>query len=431
MSKFKFLILLFRKVKSGIMSTKTNSIMLSTLLGLRTPRYVESLLILCLCFTVFTGCEKDDALQSTEDDASFISKRASSEQSYDGREPSSEDMDRLARGARQFDAKLSDWRKGADTRTVMLAEEASDNLEIVLNLKVASGVVYSDATTVIDSLEVSGGDTWDGGTIAKVYETAKTLLVNSTEGLRGENPGARYVSISNPKKARDGATRVYITASIGSMVQTNEPQLSSSHLVWGSANTTPASCTIAAEPEIATAVNFELDGCYVGNPVPPMGSCGFISIVKAGVNIYGGTVGVIPADLIYRNRDWPSNTPASNAPLFVNEGEFVWHQDNDQDEICFNFTKFSQYVINQVDVIEGPMLTDARALPGLITIGPFTFNVGPARRPMGEQLVSTEAIIFGNGNQIVDINAHFAFIDYGFRFFFATPIFNVQRMREL
>lgn len=302
---------------------------------------------------------------------------------------------------------------------------------MVVNLKVASGVNYKDATTVIDSIDVSSGDSWTGGTVARVYEKTKSILVSGIGELRGRHPGVRFVDISTPTKAADGTTRVYVTAVIGSTVQTQQPSFVSSHLVWGGANTTPASCNVSAEPEIATVVNFELDACYTGNPIPPMGTCGFVSIVKAGVNVTGGTVGVIPTDLTYRNRDWPSSTPASNGPAFVNEGEFVWHQDNEQDEICFNLTKFSQYVDNQVEVIEGPMLTDARAIPGFVSIGPFSFNAGPFRRPMGEWLVSAETIIVGNDFQIVDINAHFAFVDYGYRFFFLQPVFELQSVREM
>ncbi len=392
--------------------------MFTNFFGLRTPRYVESLLILCLCLTVFTACEKDEAvLPSTEQTDGFTAKRGEVSQDASG-----EEMANIANSAREFDARLSAWREGGDSRSRMSATEAADQMEMVINLKIASGVNYKDATSVVDSIDVSPGDSWTGRTIATVYEKTKSILLESTGQLRGRNPGVRFVSVSSPTKAVDGTTRVYVNATIGSVPQTDQPQLTSSHFVWGGANTTPASCTSPAEVQIATSVNFELDACYTGNPVPPLGSCGFFDIVRIGVNPFGGTTG-LPTDFVYENRDWPSGTPASNAPLFEFEGEFAWHQDNDRDEICFNFNKMNQYVINQVDIIEGPMRTQARALPG-----GFFSNF---RRPMGEFMLSEEFELYAGNVLIVDFNAHYAFIDYGFRFFFSEPIFQLESIREL
>jgi hypothetical protein len=390
--------------------------MFTNFFGLRTPRYVESLLILCLCLTVFTACEQDDAvLPAEEQEEGFLTKRGDSSRD----EASPAEMEGIINSAREFDAQLSSWREGANTRSTMSANEAADQVETLINLKIASGVNYKDGSYVQDSVDVSPGDSWSGRTIANVYESAKSILVSRTNELRGPNPGVRFVSVSRPTKAVDGTTRVYINAAIGSVVQTGPPQFVSSHFVWGGANTTPATCTLPAEVQIASSVNFELDACYTGNPTPPLGSCGFFSVVTIAVNPFGGLAG-IPADFTYENRDWPSG--ATDAPLFTNEGEFAWHQDNDRDEICFNFNKMNQYVINQVDIIEGPMRTQARSLPG------FLRNF---RRPMGEFMLSEEFQLFNGNTLIVDFNAHYAFIDYGVRFFAIEPVFQLQSIREL
>lgn len=264
---------------------------------------------------------------------------------------------------------------------------------------------------MIDSLEVPINEVWSGGQIAEAFEKTKAILVEQFESLSGSEPGFRFVDISDITYTDTGA-KVYITSSVGSIPVTAEPEVFHSTFLWGGANTAPSpGCTALATTQIATIFNFQAGQNFVGNPFFPLNFGNFFNIKSASVTPTGGVIGP-GSDIQYKNRDFPTGN--TNAPSFPSQGEFAWHQDNNQDELCFSVLKIANYASDQLDEANGPILNDIRNLPGSIF---NSFN-----QLIGEVLSSQEVSVFQNGQGIVDINAHNAAIFYGFQFIIAEPV---------
>lgn len=296
------------------------------------------------------------------------------------------------------DGQLTLWRAGENTSEAVDHTVAIDNMEGLLNVKLSSGTVYRDEQFLTDSIDVPSVDRWTGGDVATIYEGIKTILSKQYNSIKGDRTGFRFVDISDVKVREDGSSVLFVTGNIGSVTATERALKKASHFVWGSAETSAFFCSVPAETQIATAFNFQ-KGCLSGNPFPPSGSvCGFTNIRTVAVNPNGEQPGV-PVNLIFPTQNYTSGN--TQAPTYPNEGQFVWHFDNGQDENCFSFLKTNNYVFNQLSVADGILLSAVK------------LNFGSSYRLIGESLLSEKRNIVFNGIPIVTYNAHLALIYYG------------------
>lgn len=303
---------------------------------------------------------------------------------------------------------LEPWRAGDKTDQTIATELAIENMEGLLNLKLARGVVYKDEKFLTDSIDVPQSDLWTGTDVAKLYEGIKELLVKQYNTVEGADVGFRFVDISDIKVREDGTKAIFITGNVGAVKAGDRALKKASSFLWGSAETNFFPCSIPAETEIAGAFNFQL-GCLSGNPPPPPnGTCGFFAIRTVAITPSAGTPGV-PVDLIFASQSYLSGN--TQAPAYPQEGQYVWHFDADQDENCFSFLKTNNYVFNQLSVAGGTLLTTVRK-----TYGTKAYQL------FGESLFSEKRNIVFNGVPIVTYNAHLAFIYYGIRFIIGPPI---------
>lgn len=352
---------------------------------------------------IFTACNKEENLSSDK----LLTKEEYEAVNFEQNDATVNDL--IKRFTDFNDNQLRLWRAGENTDQELDTRDAIDNMEGLINMRLASGRVYKDEKFLTDSIDVPSADAWNGEQVAGIFDGIKSILIKQYESIEGDKVGFRFVDLSDIKVREDGTSVLFVTGNVGT-VKAGERALRkiSGSFLWGTAETDPFPCFVAAEPEIANAFNFQ-KGCLMGNPAPPSnGVCGFFLIRTVAVTPSAGTPGV-PVDLIRASQSYPSgNTQASSYP---NEGQFVWHFDADQDENCFSFLKTNNYVFNQLKTADGPILADVRS----------TFGIR-SYETIGESLFSEKRNIVFNGVPIVTFNAHLAFIYYGLKFIIINPI---------